>query len=243
KEVEAYLIGGLALILHGAKLATKDVDIVFDSYKNLQVFVNAMETIGFSRVKELTGAYQNLEAHSVLEAPNGCRFDIFLNKICNCLILSEGMKNRSKEVFSSVNLKLFTISPEDIFLFKSITNRPDDLADMAIIAGSGLDWNIIEEELKNQPEYWKWVPHYFRSLVELEEEYSIISPSKKKLQKEAEISMGIGVILDRLKEQPYSFDDIVKILDADDLIFSRDIVEKMKKLGLVKEKDGLYYLT
>ena len=243
KEVEAYLIGGLAHILYGAKLATKDVDIVFDSFKNLQLFVKAMVTIGFYRVKDLTGAYQDLEAHSVLEARSGCRFDIFLNTVCNCLVLTESMKNRSKEVLSSGNLKLFAISPEDIFLFKSVTNRPDDLADMAIIAGYGLNWNIIEEELRNQPEYWKWLPHYFRSLEELEQEYSIIAPAKKKLQKDAEISMGIGVIMNRLEEQPQSFDDIVKILGADDVIFSRDLLDKMKKLGLIHEKGGLYYLA
>lgn len=32
---KGYLIGGLAMILYGTKLATKDVDIVFDSQKML----------------------------------------------------------------------------------------------------------------------------------------------------------------------------------------------------------------
>lgn len=241
KEIQGYLIGGLAMIFYGTKLATKDVDVVFDSYENTQVFVKAMKNIGFFEVKNLTGEYLNLEAHQVLESDDGCRFDIFMNKVCDCLVLTEGMKRRAKGVLSSGNLKLFAIAPEDIFLFKSVTNRPDDLADMAIIAGYGLDWKIIEEELKTQPNYWRWLPHYFRSLEELEEEYNIIAPSKKKLEKEAEIAMGIGVILDRLEEHPLSLDEVVKLLDVYDLTFSLEVLDRMKNLGLIKEEEGLYY--
>lgn len=242
KEIWGYLIGGLAMILYGTKLATKDVDIVFDSNENVNVFVKAMKNIGFSGVKNLTGEYLNLEAHHILEAYNGCRFDIFMNTVCNCLVLTEGMKKRANEVLSAGNLKLFAIAPEDLFLFKSVTSRIDDLADMAVIAGYGLDWKIIEEELRNQPNYWKWLPHYFRSLVELEEEYSIITPSKEKLEKEAEISMGIEVLLNRLEDQSLSLDMVAKILDVDDLTFSLTVLAKMKNLGLIKEEKGLYYL-
>ncbi len=113
---------------------------------------------------------------------------------------------------------------------------------MAIIAGYGLDWKIIEEELRNQPNYWKWLPHYFRSLVELEEEYSIITPSKEKLEKEAEISRGIEVLSNRLEDQSLSLDEVAKILDVDDLTFSLTVLAKMKNLCLIKEEKGLYYL-
>ncbi|HUV80351.1 MAG TPA: hypothetical protein VMW40_05970 [Candidatus Bathyarchaeia archaeon] len=113
---------------------------------------------------------------------------------------------------------------------------------MAIIAGYGLDWKIIEQELRNQQDYWKWLPHYYRSLEELEVEYSIIAPSKKRLEKEAEIAMGIGVILNRLEEHLLSLDDVSKILDADDLTFSREVLKRMKTLGLIKEDRELYHL-
>ncbi len=242
KEIQGYLIGGLAMISYGTKFVTKDVDIVFDSHKNAPVFVKAMKNIGFREARNLTTEYLNLEAHQVLESDDGSRFDIFVNTVCNCLELTEGMKNRAHEVFVSGNLQLFAIAPEDIFLFKSVTNRPDDLADMAIIAGYGLDWKIIEQELRNQQDYWKWLPHYYRSLEELEVEYSIIAPSKKRLEKEAEIAMGIGVILNRLEEHPLSLDEVVKILDADDLTFSLEVLKRMKSLGLIKEDRELYHL-
>ena len=64
-EKENHLIGGLAMIFYGTKLATKDVDIVFDSNENVNVFVKAMKIIGFSEVKNLTGEYLNLEAHHI----------------------------------------------------------------------------------------------------------------------------------------------------------------------------------
>jgi hypothetical protein len=239
---KGYLIGGLAMILYGTKLATKDVDIVFDSQNDASLFVATMKNCGFHEVKNLTREYRDLEAHQVLESANGCRFDIFVRVVCNCLVLTAGMKKRAREVFSAGNLQLFAIAPEDIFLFKSVTNRPDDLADMALIAGHGLDWKVIEEELRNQPDFWQWLPHYYRSLEELEVEYSISSPSKRKLEKEAEIAMGIGVIVNRLEEHPLSLAEIMEILGADDSTFSLEVLERMKNSHVVKEVGGLFYL-
>ena len=34
KPIEAFLVGGLSMIFHGAKLATKDIDIVFSNQED-----------------------------------------------------------------------------------------------------------------------------------------------------------------------------------------------------------------
>lgn len=38
-----------------------------------------------------------------LESDDGCRFDIFMNKVCNSLVLTGGMKKRARDVFKIPN--------------------------------------------------------------------------------------------------------------------------------------------
>ena len=86
------------------------------------------------------------------------------------------MKKRTTKVFESPNLTIMAMSKEDIFLFKAITLRDDDLDDMATIAGAELDWNIIELEARTQPESDKWMPKLRERLLDLEDEHGVRSP-------------------------------------------------------------------
>ena len=89
------------------------------------------------------------------------------------------MKERSKKMYERYNFSLYVASIEDIFLFKAITTRPDDLADMASLAGKEIQWNIVEEETRSQDESWKWIGRLHGRLEELEDEYGIPSPLKR----------------------------------------------------------------
>lgn len=61
------------------------------------------------------------------------------------------MERRSEEVLKCNKLSVFFCSNEDIFLFKTMTERDGDLEDCISIATTqSPDWNIILEELKNQ---------------------------------------------------------------------------------------------
>lgn len=237
-ELDCYIIGGLAMMFHGTKLATKDIDVVFDSPEKADEFVEILKTIGFYEVLHLPKEYQKIGAHAVLEGPDKCRFDIFIRTVCNGLTLTEGMKSRASKVLSLKNLNIFAMSPEDVFLLKSIAQREDDLADMATIAAMGINWENIEKELKSQPNYWKWLPLYFSSLENLESEYDVSSPSKEGLQEEVEISMGMITILQRM-DRPLATDTVVKILDGDEA-FALSVLNKMRVVGLIKEVGGFW---
>lgn len=241
KEVKGYLIGGLAMIFHGHKGATKDVDIVFESVEYANLFEEGMRLIDFKRDTQLVREYENLEAQAILDGPEGYRFDIFIKCVCNCLTLSKGMKNRAKEIPLKGNFKLYAICPEDIFLFKSMTSRDDDLEDMATIVGHGLNWESIEDELKSQSEYWKLLPRHFLKLLELEKKYKIVTPLIKKLEKEAEIGVGIGLLLNYIEKNPISIEYAIGKLDKDDEDFGLTVIQKMKEYQLIKEvKEFLY---
>jgi hypothetical protein len=240
-EIDGYIIGGLAMMFHGTKLATKDIDIVFDSHEKAYEFMKHLKPRGFHEVQHLTKEYRKIEAHAVLEGPDECRFDIFIGSVCGGLILTEEMKKRATKVLSLRNLNIFAMSPEDVFLLKSIAQREDDLADMATIAAMGINWVIIEIELKSQPNYWKWLPLYFSSLEALESEYNVSSPSKEALQEEAELCIGMITILQRM-DSPLATDAIVKILDGDEA-FALSVLSKMSSLGIIKEVSGFWILN
>ena len=242
KPVEAFLVGGLSMIFHGTKLATKDIDVVFSNQEDAQAFIKAAEVIGFKNVNDLGDEYIDLKARCVIVGDEEVRFDIFIEKVCNALSFSKGMKERSKKIYEKYNFSLYVASIEDIFLFKAVTTRPDDLADMATLAGKEIQWDIVEEETRSQDESWKWIGRLHGRLVELEEEYGIPSPLKTRIREEAEIAQAIDILVGRLERGPISLENAAEVLQEDDHDFVKKVIEEMKRLEIVGEKQSLFFL-
>ena len=175
-ETTVYLIGGLAMVLHGYKAITIDVDIVFDTDEDLKRFISAAEKAGMETISDKSAEYVQLGPQHILENQKGIRLDIFYKQVCNGLILSEDMKQRAQTKLEFHNLTVHAMSGEDIFLFKSITMRDDDLLDMASIAALELNWNIIEFEIRKQPNSKKWFSRVRDRLMELKDELGVDSP-------------------------------------------------------------------
>jgi hypothetical protein len=239
---KAFLVGGLSMIFHGAKLATKDIDIVFSNHKDAQAFIEAAKEIGFSESTNLGHEYIDLKARCVLVGKEEVRFDIFIEKVCNALSFSKGMKERSKKMYERYNFSLYVASIEDIFLFKAITTRPDDLADMANLAGKEIQWNIVEEETRSQDESWKWIGRLHGRLEELEEEYGIPSPLRTKIREEAEIAQAIDILVGRLERGPISLENAAEVLQEGDHDFVKKVIKEMERLNIVRESKSLFFL-
>ena len=175
-ETKVYLIGGLGMVLHGLKASTKDVDLVFDTRPDLKKFVFACKHEGMDDIVQKTEEYIQLGTQNIFESKNGVRLDIFYKQVCNGLILSEDMKDRAQKSITFPNLEVFVMSKEDIFLFKSITLRDDDLEDMAALATTELDWNIIEIEARTQPRSKEWLPRLRERLMDLYDDHGVTSP-------------------------------------------------------------------
>jgi len=237
--VDAYLIGGFAMIQHGAKVSTKDIDVVFGSAASKDRFESVLFEMGFEKVKVFSGPYEKMEASAILQGPGGMRFDVFVKVVCNCLSLTDGMKERARLLSLEGNLNMHVLSREDIFLFKSVTGRDDDLADMAALSGYGLDWDVIDEELKNQDDHWHWLTHHYVKLTELERVHGVASPLIGRLRRDAEIAAGIAVLLPHLKD---SLNVVyASQLMKDDEEFSSAVLEKMVELGLAEKRQYSYY--
>ncbi len=149
-DVNVYVIGGVVLLYHGLKPATKDIDIITTDENEYIAFKEVLKSIKF-KIKDPVGVYKKLNLSSILER-NDYRIDIFYQTVCKKLSLSEGMKKRANNIIDLKHLKVFLCSNEDIFIFKSLTEREGDLEDCISLVKQGISWVIILEELVSQIE-------------------------------------------------------------------------------------------
>jgi hypothetical protein len=150
-KVSIYTIGGAVLLYQGLKSATKDIDLVVNEQKELIEIENALMKMGF--VKNKVGDdYRNLNTHYLL-VRGEFKVDMFVKKVCSKFSLSEHMIKRAKKVLELDKLSIFLCSNEDIFLFKTMTERDGDLEDcdsLARRAKHELDWGTVYNELLYQ---------------------------------------------------------------------------------------------
>jgi len=239
EEIHGYLIGGLAMIFHGAKATTKDIDIIFKDENNAGIFIKALIECGFYHIKTIPEEYISLNTHTIMVNKRDHQFDIFILQVCNKLILSDTMISRSKIQYQNGKFTLHSLSLEDIFLFKGITDREYDLVDMYTIKGAGIDEKVVENELKSQPQSWRWIPSYYHSLLILKEEYRTDSISLKTLQNDAEIDTAICAIMTIVDNRPIPVDEIYSILHDQDRKIIKDVIEQMKLLNLINIKNNI----
>lgn len=235
--VKLLMIGGMGLIHFGLKDATKDIDVVLQSPRELHALIAGLESLGYrspSSVKILR-PYREMEATKILENRDGFRWDIFHQKVCAALTFSRGMTSRATDFYNKRCLKVLLASKEDIFLFKGITEREADLDDMRLLAESGLDWKVIERECRNQSVLSGrlWENALYQNLVELREKHRISSPIEKTLKKIVEERLTEGALIRAVKEGNATVKMISQTTKLPEY-FIRKSAHKMEKKGLVR---------
>lgn len=185
-----FLIGGGAMTFYGLKDSTKDIDIILTSIEDLKNLKTTLETIGYKEPELvlITRAYSHMQTNAILENQDGFRWDLFINKVCNALTLSATMKQRANQLYKGDRLTVLITSKEDVFLFKGITEREADLEDMRILAESGLNWRIINQECQKQSAASgiPWEDALYQNLLDLKAKYNIESLIEKPLRTAAE---------------------------------------------------------
>lgn len=169
-KINIYVIGGAVLLEQNLKLLTKDIDLVVDTKHEFTTFQHALIKFGFK--PQIPGKeYSHMNLSQVFQS-NEYRIDLFKKKVCKQFSLSKEMMLRARKSISLNNLQVFLCSNEDIFLFKTMTEREGDLGDCENLVFPGINWKIIIEELKNQIENSKqdiwitWVGERFDILQE-----------------------------------------------------------------------------
>ncbi len=150
EKCEFYVIGGAMLLYHGMKTATKDIDIIVDSPKEFLLIQNTLKKLKFT-TKVPTLDYKKVDLSQIFIRED-FRIDLFHKIVCEGFQLSDGMKKRALRVKECKNLKIFLCSHEDVFLFKTFTERPGDITDCLALASKQkpMDWPAILEEVQNQ---------------------------------------------------------------------------------------------
>ncbi|MBI5002699.1 hypothetical protein HZC31_04905 [Candidatus Woesearchaeota archaeon] len=148
EKVHFIVIGGAMLLYHGIKPATKDIDVVVTSPKDFLATENVLKKLKFqTRLPTIEYKRMNL---SQIFVRDDFRIDLFHKTVCNGFALSDSMQKRVEKIIQLKYLTISLCSFEDVFLFKTFTEREGDLTDCIALAQRGIDWNIILEELQKQ---------------------------------------------------------------------------------------------
>lgn len=178
-SLTVYLIGGGAMAFRDLKDATKDIDLVVADGSDLKQLQAVLQETGYTVVQDPGEEYDDLGAQRILENEDGCRIDIFNQQVVDKLVLSEGIRRRSETYLEAGALSVALVSSEDIFLFKAVAGRTDDIGDMFTLVQTGLDFDVVEQELEQQIELLGqelFVSHMNEALAELETRHNVTTP-------------------------------------------------------------------
>lgn len=148
EKLEICVIGGTVLLEQGLKPATKDIDLVVLNVHDFILFEDTLNTLGFKSTRP-TPEYVHLNISQVLERED-FRIDLFQKTVCGKFSVTNSMARRAREYLILERLAVNLCSNEDVFLFKTMTERNGDIEDCISLAKRGVEWEIILDELKNQ---------------------------------------------------------------------------------------------
>jgi len=212
RRIKMFLIGGCSMVLRGYKLATKDIDVVFTSPSDLKDFVDALKGLGFQEILKLPKEYEVLGASAVLRDTKGFQFDLFHRQVCRGLEITKRMEERAELYRTFGKLNVYLMAPEDVFLFKSITEREADILDMRSLAERGLNWDAIKKECTLQEKRRIWEYFLVYRLEELKSRFGIEAPIIKELWKIGGDELVKRVFTEIIKEGNDSFDKIHEVV-------------------------------
>ena len=243
--VNLYLLGGAAMIRYGVKAATKDIDVLLSSVKEVEELVFALEISDYTQkqTSKLTPVYRMMSATRIFENADGFRWDIFHEYVCKKLRLSSGMIKRAKILLEKGELKVRIISKEDIFLLKSVTQRDDDEDDLLLLARSGLDWEVIFTECIDQSRHDMMCEiDLYDKLDKLKTSFCLETPIADRISKRSHEQMELWFedrIIKELILNPMTLVELIERFGCDEktLLFS---LTELKRSGKIEQINGGY---
>ncbi len=150
RQLTAYAIGGTAMMFLGLKDSTLDIDLVFETEKEKNIFKKAIKSIGYLEMEAVKIYGAKINQPEMLTLGDE-RFDLFVTNVID-FIFSEDMKKRAEQIHQFYDNFILKISdPHDIILMKCATDRLKDKDDARkIIETRKINWKILIEEAKNQ---------------------------------------------------------------------------------------------
>jgi hypothetical protein len=223
-EVEVYLIGGCNLSLKNLKGATKDIDIVLTSLQEFTILKKAILEIGLKETTDNLVEAVYRDALVVFMGEEGSRIDVFVKIIAQKLQLTKGMISRSEFYINYGKMKIYLVSNNDVFLFKSVTERENDHEDCNNLVLSGLNWKtILEECVLQNKEGAHWIFWLFEQVCRLKKTHNLTIRQRTKI---------LQICKDDLKNKPddwmidFSDEEIKKFIPGE---FSNEVIKRLIK--------------
>jgi hypothetical protein len=192
-ELPIYLIGGCSLSLRNYKSVTFDIDVVLENESMYGTFVKALNQAGFLNKSEISLEHSRLYTRDQLENKDGLHYDLFVKRVAGKLMLSDSIRLRAEPYQPAAfrHLRVFLVSPEDIFLFKGFASegRERDLEDMDLLMKKDLNWTAIYDECVAQSRLQhaftpaQWISFFLSRLQEFETKKRVQTPITNKLLK------------------------------------------------------------
>lgn len=187
-EATVYLLGGGAMTLEELKGSTEDIDLLAPTNGDYRHIREALLDLGFEPRDHTEPDYASLGAASVLKYGDG-HVDLFDRQVMSKLTLSDGMRDRSVEIFDGSRLTVHRLSWTDVTLFKSMTPRDADLQDVQDLIARGIDFDVLEAEFEEQVplnyglDEYEWVVNEKKQhpIFQLEESFTSIEGFPEKL--------------------------------------------------------------
>ncbi len=233
EPLKVFLIGGCNMALQGIKQVTKDIDLIVKDMVDFETFHNTLTEMGFKHLVDIEAAYKKMQPSEIMVMHGKPRVDIFTRIVCNALTLSDAMIDKSIERKYG-NLLVNFVKPEDMILFKAITDRNGDLDDITtIIQNQEPNWNFFLSELDRQHENSErlYCLDVLTTLELLEERENIVVPIKNQL---IELCKEKSILY--LARKPVSVNDIMQKIDFPEPTIRNKIKQlvknkKLKKIG------------
>jgi hypothetical protein len=231
-----FLIGGGAMAFRDLKTTTNDIDLIVTSGDDLEQLQTILLELGYETVREPDEEYEALGAQRIVENDDGCRIDIFHKQVIDKLVLSEGIRQRSEQYIDPGNVVVEIVSPEDIFLFKAVAGRVDDIEDMFSLLQTDLDFDVVEAELAAQIDLLEqelFVTYVNEALADLTEQHNVTTALHDPV---AEITERVYEELEVLHalDESKSMPTLQQELDYSTAEL-QDIVSRLEEKGAVEE--------
>lgn len=163
EDLDCVAIGGTAMMFLGYKNTTKDIDLVFEDKKKLEVFISAISKLGYVEMS-LNNVYderrRKQKGKPRVFTRGSERFDLFVSSVFgfNLNIKKELFTHR----FDFLGKKEFVVKvlpKEFLVLLKAITGRDRDQEDMETIITKekSIDWDVIVNAAIEQRKHNQWL--------------------------------------------------------------------------------------
>ena len=154
RDITCYAFGGTAMMFYGYTDETKDVDLLFETTEDRDLFIAALTRLGYTetspiRIYELRKA--RAKTAPLMYKRGDTRFDLFAEKIFQTL-LSPRMRDdvaATHDFKEQHLLHVNVLQPEQIVILKSVTDRQNDFDDILTILErtKTFDWQYVMDEV------------------------------------------------------------------------------------------------